>query len=111
LVAGLLGAAACSDRSGDRGRQLYLERGCAVCHGAGGRGDGPSAKRLDLPPRDFTHSLSYRQGASQDEIAVSIRRGGGAMPAFRDITEAEARDMAAWIVSLQHQPPTAGGQP
>jgi high-affinity iron transporter len=112
LVACTLGAAACADRAGERGRRLYTEHGCAVCHGAGGRGDGPSAKRLNTLPRDFADPRSYRQGASQADIAGSIRNGAGpAMPPFRDITEPEASDIAAWIVSLQQQPPRAGGQP
>lgn len=112
LVACTLGAAACADRSVARGQQLYTEHGCAVCHGAGGRGDGPSAKRLDAPPRDFADVRSYRQGSSQGNIAGSIRNGAGAaMPPFRDISESEASDIAAWIVSLQQQPPRSGGQP
>ena len=95
----------------ERGRQLYAERGCAVCHGAAGRGDGPAAKRLNAPPRDFADVRGYRQGSGQEDIAASIRTGsgGGAMPAFRDLTDPEASDIAAWIVSLQGQP--AGGQP
>jgi len=84
-----------------RGHQLYAERGCAVCHGAGGRGDGPAAKRLDAPPLDLTDARAYKQGSSQDQIAASIRNGSGAMPPFRDLTGPEAADIAAWIVSLQ----------
>lgn len=99
VVAIASGTAGCS--AADRGHQLYGERGCAVCHGQGGRGDGPAAKRLDTPPLDLTDVRSYRQGASQDQIAASIRNGSGAMPAFRDLTGPEAADIAAWIVSLQ----------
>ena len=32
------------------------------------------------------------------------------MPAFRDITDPEASDIAAWIVSLQ-RPAASGGEP
>jgi mono/diheme cytochrome c family protein len=110
FVTAALGVAACANHE-ERGRQLYAERGCAVCHGTGGRGDGPSAKRLDAPPRDLADVSAYRQGASQDEISSSIRRGAGAMPAFRDISESEANDMAAWIVSLQRRPGGSGSQP
>jgi high-affinity iron transporter len=92
----------------DRGRRLYQERGCAVCHGASGRGDGPSARRLDAPPRDFASAAGYTHGASRNEIAASIRRGAGAMPPFRDISDAEAKEIAAWIVSLQRP---SGGTP
>jgi mono/diheme cytochrome c family protein len=81
---------------------VYAERGCAVCHGAGGRGDGPAAKRLDAPPLDLTDPGAYKQGTSQDQIAASIRNGTGAMPPFRDLTGPEAADIAAWLISLQH---------
>jgi mono/diheme cytochrome c family protein len=106
FVAGALGAAACAERPEERGRQLYMDHGCAVCHGTGGRGDGPSARRLDARPRDFADRRTYRQGSGQDNIVASIRQGTGAMPAFRDLSESEARDIAAWIVSLQR-----AGQP
>jgi mono/diheme cytochrome c family protein len=109
FVTAALGVAACANHE-ERGRQLYAERGCAVCHGTRGRGDGPSAKRLDAPPRDFADVRAYRQGPSQDEISRSIRGGAGAMPAFREISESEANDMAAWIVSLQ-RPGGSGSQP
>jgi mono/diheme cytochrome c family protein len=101
-MAAALGATACT--SGEaRGRQLYLARGCAACHGPDGRGDGPTAKRLDIPPRDFADPRAYSEGDSPVQIAASIRRGAGAMPAFRDLTEDEARDIAAWIVTRQRR--------
>jgi mono/diheme cytochrome c family protein len=101
LVVSVASCAAGCTGAAQRGHQLYAERGCAVCHGAGARGDGPAARRLDTPPLDLTDVRSYRQGASQEQIAASIRNGSGAMPAFRDLTGPEASDIAAWIVSLQ----------
>jgi len=100
LVLLMLLAVACAG-SEERGRRLYQERGCAVCHGATGRGDGPSARRLDVRPRDFASTAAYTRSAGRDDIAASIRRGAGAMPPFRDISDAEAKEIAAWIVSLQ----------
>jgi high-affinity iron transporter len=108
-AAAALAAPACAG-SEERGRQLYAAHGCAVCHGASGRGDGPTARRLDAPPPDLANVGGYRQGASQRDIAASIRGGVGAMPAFRDITESEASDMAAWIVSLRNRVGGTGGQ-
>lgn len=37
------------------GRELYhaFQVSCASCHGEDGRGDGPLASNLDLPPADF----------------------------------------------------------
>jgi mono/diheme cytochrome c family protein len=105
LVVTVAWAAAGCTSAQQRGHQLYAERGCAVCHGAAGRGDGPAAKRLDTPPLDLSDVRAYRQGAGQDQIAASIRNGSGAMPPFRDLTGPEAEDIAAWIVSLQHSTP------
>ncbi len=34
------------------GKTIYQER-CVFCHGAEGRGEGPSAKDMDPSPRDF----------------------------------------------------------
>jgi mono/diheme cytochrome c family protein len=96
----LMGVACAADPA-SRGRRLYAERGCAVCHGAAGHGDGPSARRLDVPPRDFANRAAYRYGANPTELAASMRNGVGAMPPFRDLTEAEAQDIGAWIASLQ----------
>jgi high-affinity iron transporter len=90
---------------------MFAQHGCAVCHGAEGRGDGPSAKRLDVPPGDFADPRTYRQGVSPNDIAASIRNGAGAMPAFHDISDAESADIAAWIVSLQGGARTARGRP
>jgi mono/diheme cytochrome c family protein len=44
----------------DRGRDEYL-RSCEPCHGATGKGDGPTAKHLAKPPADLTR-LSETNG-------------------------------------------------
>ena len=81
-----------------------MKHGCAVCHGAGGRGDGPNAARYAVPPTDFSKADEYRSGASAEDIARTIRFGPevpGPMPPFAHISEEDARILAAWIVSLQ----------
>jgi periplasmic copper chaperone A len=93
------GAAGCGERPEAHGQRLYAERGCAVCHGRDGAGDGPSAPRLNVTPRDFADTGAFHFGVSRDEIASSIRNGAGAMPPFRDISESEAHDLAAWIAT------------
>ena len=96
----------CTERVA-RGRELYLQHGCAVCHGQSGRGDGPAAKTLTPPPRDFASPRHFRQGASEEAIADSIANGveapGSQMPPFSHISEGDRKLIAAWIVSLQHQ--------
>ena len=110
LMLASLVAAGCTDRVA-AGRELYMTHGCAVCHGAGGRGDGPSAARMVVPPTDFAKVDAYREGSSPEDIARTIRYGTsvpGPMPPFAHISEEDARLLAAWIVSLQG---TDGAQP
>lgn len=49
-----------------RGATLYRQT-CAACHGAGGRGDGPTGRQLDPPPIDFTD-----QGRADQRSALSL---------------------------------------
>jgi high-affinity iron transporter len=102
IAAALLAVTGCATPE-QRGQQLYAAHGCAACHGASGRGDGPSSRHLDVPPQDFADPRAYSQGASPTAIAATIRRGAGAMPPFRDLTDEEARNIALWIVSQQRR--------
>jgi copper resistance protein D len=46
-----------------RGARVYAEN-CALCHGAGGRGDGPAAAQLPVRPADLTapHLFAHSPG-------------------------------------------------
>lgn len=104
-------AAGCGDQVA-RGREIYAKHGCAVCHGHGGRGDGPAAKTLTPPARDFADVRHYKEGWSRESIATSIRngvRGSTSMPAFKDLSQGDAEAVAAWIVSLQGASGSGGG--
>jgi mono/diheme cytochrome c family protein len=116
IVLGLLASLAaggCADRV-EAGRQLYLKHGCADCHGPGGHGDGPSARQLIVPPRDFENVDAYRDGSSAEEIAATIRFGTstpGPMPPFTHISAEDALLMAAWIVSVQRPAASVAAEP
>src|SRR5262249_68247 len=43
------------------GRELYRSY-CAVCHGKNGKGDGPTAKALKIPPTDLTRISKRNAG-------------------------------------------------
>ncbi|HLU64705.1 MAG TPA: c-type cytochrome [Kofleriaceae bacterium] len=64
----------------ERGGALY-DRYCAICHGEGGDGMGPSAPFLWPPPRDFRAAQFKFTGAPEgelphdDELARVVRRG------------------------------------
>jgi mono/diheme cytochrome c family protein len=62
---------------------------CAVCHGAGGKGDGPSASGLHPKPADFTDCKAM--AADSDATLFKIIKEGGqsvgrstVMPAWKD---------------------------
>jgi len=58
-----------------KGPDLY-KRYCAVCHGKGGKGDGPAAAALKASPTDLTQ-LSKRNGGKFPVGAIRQLLGGG----------------------------------
>ena len=57
-----------------QGKYLYTKY-CAVCHGAGGEGDGFNAFNLNPKPRDFT-DFEYMSNFSDDRLFEAISQGG-----------------------------------
>jgi mono/diheme cytochrome c family protein len=84
----------------DRGRALFLAA-CALCHGERGDGNGLRREGLSRPPRDFTNP-AWRQSTSARRVFFTIREGiaGSAMPASPGLTEQEAWDLTAYVLSL-----------
>jgi mono/diheme cytochrome c family protein len=81
------------------GKKLYEENGCLKCHGAVGRGDGPSASTLvdDLghPIRaaNLTQPWTFRGGPTREDIFRTMTTGlnGTPMPSFADALTPEQR--------------------
>jgi putative copper export protein/mono/diheme cytochrome c family protein len=71
----------------ERGAALYPEH-CSACHGSDGRGDGPNAKSLPIPPADLTaeHLWNHSDGELFWWLShgIDAPRGGLAMPGFAD---------------------------
>jgi mono/diheme cytochrome c family protein len=91
LLAATLALAACGREAAvdTSGRDTYL-RYCASCHGPSGRGDGPLAASLKMPPSDLTQ-IAKRAGGSWDESHVmSVIDGRRAVAAHG------TRDMPVW---------------
>jgi copper transport protein len=77
-----------SEESVARGRELY-EANCTQCHGLTGRGDGPLAATLPIPPADFDLHVPYHTDIFFFEV---ITRGfGDVMPSFGDQLSEEDR--------------------
>ena len=74
------------------GRALYAEH-CAVCHGDGGRGDGPAAGGLTPPPVDLTRLSAGNNGVFPRVRVLSYvdgyTRSDGSMPEFGDLLTGE----------------------
>ena len=79
---------------------------CSVCHGAGGKGDGPSAQGLEPKPADFTNCKTMEKDS--DAVLLKIIKGGGqsagrstVMPAWGDaLSERQIRDLVQFIRGL-----------
>ncbi len=76
------------------GASLYPGH-CAACHGASGRGDGPLAGTLPVPPADLTadHVWMHSDGDLFSWLTNGIKapRGGQAMPGFADTLSPDER--------------------
>ena len=62
-----------------RGKELFQTH-CVVCHGPGGRGDGPAAAGLNPKPPNLVKMAGHH---TDGDIAWKIENGRGAMPAWR----------------------------
>ncbi len=56
--------------------ELWQTR-CGTCHGALGRGDGPSGRALDPRPRDF-HDAAWQARVDDGHLRAVIVEGGAA---------------------------------
>ncbi len=71
------------------GKEMYTAY-CAVCHGTDGKGGGPAASALKVPPTDLTQ-LSKNNGGKYPALKVtSAIRGEGDVPAHG------SKEMPVW---------------
>jgi len=62
------------------GKVVYVKE-CQSCHGKKGKGDGPSAKDLDIPAGDF--SKATMQSQSDGALFWKTSEGRKPMPSFK----------------------------
>jgi len=106
LTIGVLVIAGCRGASGvagssPLGEALYAQHGCGVCHGRNGEGHGPGA---DAVPQDFRRRRDPLAEGGRDGVAKLIGAGRGRMPAFRHLSDADRRQLAAFVLYLSQQP-------
>lgn len=91
-----------------RGRRRFQTAGCASCHGAAGRGDGPAVPLLrdaagrPARPADLT-GYDYRRGARMEDIYVTLRTGldGTPMASYaRALSPTDTWAIAAYVHSI-----------
>jgi DMSO reductase family type II enzyme heme b subunit len=110
LLAGQIDA---SPESLERGAEVYEKAECAKCHGAGGRGNGPSAAELEdewqfrIYPADLTQPWTLRGGSSVEDLYRTLVTGvnGTPMPSFSDAWGREDLwHLANYLASLGREP-------
>ena len=71
------------------GKEMYNSY-CAVCHGTDGKGNGPAASAMKIPPTDLT-TLAQKSGGKYPSAHVaSVIRGQAALPSHG------SEDMPVW---------------
>ncbi len=97
---------AVSPASLENGRK-YFTTNCAVCHGLGGNGDGPTTK-YGVPSINLNTDLT--RGRPDGYIYGIIRNGRGLMPTYNRIEEMDRWDVVNYVRALQGRVPnTTGG--
>jgi mono/diheme cytochrome c family protein len=72
------------------GAEMFMQY-CAACHGASGKGDGPAASALKIPPADLTTLAKRHGGKFPDSYVATVLENG--------VSEAKAhgsKDMPVW---------------
>jgi mono/diheme cytochrome c family protein len=77
-----------------------VETNCAMCHGPGGKGDGPAAAALPPPkPADWTSAAVQSQ--TDGELFWKISNGRGAMPPWKHLPEKDRWEIVNYIRTLK----------
>lgn len=87
LVGGCLCAAQAQEKvtipvnktAANDGKQMYMSY-CAACHGADGRGMGPAASALKVPPTDLTMLAQNNHGKFPGAHVAAVLQFGSTLP-------------------------------
>lgn len=84
-----------------RGQALYGQN-CSPCHGPTGHGDGPAAKGLNPPPRNFTQNAGWKNGYQKEGIWKTLQEGvkGSGMVAYDYLPQKDRMALVHYVQSL-----------
>jgi mono/diheme cytochrome c family protein len=71
------------------GKEMYVAY-CASCHGTAGKGDGPAAPAMKVPPSDLTRLAAINGGKFPESHVVQTINGDAAAPGHG------SKDMPVW---------------
>ncbi len=88
-----------------KGKKSY-DANCVICHGPGGKGDGPAAVALTPKPRDFTSGY-WKLGGSPTRVFHTISNGspGTGMAAWIQLSIEERYALAHYVRSISPNHP------
>jgi len=93
-----------SEEELETGKAVYQEQ-CTACHGEQGRGDGPDAAGLSVPPGDLADAAALAQRSAADLFQVVSQGAAPDMPAFAgSLTEDERWAVVSYLHSFTIQP-------
>ncbi len=100
--------------SREKGGEVWTRLACASCHGATGKGDGPSGSTLvddwghKILPHDFTRGHYLKCGDRSEDLYRVFMTGmsGTPMPSYAEsLSPAEAWSLVHYVQSLVHEEP------
>jgi mono/diheme cytochrome c family protein len=87
------------------GKKIY-ERQCLACHGARGKGDGPTAVHLDKRPGNLANPKLWEQ--SDGALFWKVNEGHRPMPTFKNVMSDEERwPVINYVRTLAPKPVTS----
>lgn len=84
----------------EEGKAIY-DKNCVSCHGASGKGDGPAAKVMKPPPKDFATALKGKTDADVAKVITEGKAEGKNHPVFaKKLSEDQIKAVAKYATEF-----------